>query len=211
MAGGTTQVEISLAGSAAILLWVDDQQGRVDTATALARPGAKPASAVPPPLPAPLIRGAPPVDQTGVPDHAPKGMTRGVADCDAEAETPDEVVARLAPGVMLWGPQCTSGAYNAVNVFFIGDEHAKDLKRIKFPEPPGAGQASDDEPFNAAFNPDTQTLSSFSKTRGIGDCGEEASWVWDGKAFQLISDQVMDACRGVPSDDWPPLFVSRQR
>jgi hypothetical protein len=210
-AGGEDVGQISLAGSAAILLWVDDQQGRVDTVTALAKPGGKPASAVPPPAPAPLIRAAPPVSQKGVPDHAPKGMTKGIADCDAEAETPDEVVARLAPGVMLWGPQCTSGAYNAVNVFFVGDEHAKGLKRIKFPEPPGAGQASDDEPFNAAFNPNTQTLSSFSKTRGIGDCGEQASWVWDGRAFQLISDQVMDACRGVPSDDWPPLFVSRQR
>jgi len=183
----------------------------VDTVTALARPGARPASAVPPPTPAPLIRAAPPVGQNGVPDHAPKGMTKGIADCDAEAETPDEVVARLAPGVMLWGPQCTSGAYNAVNVFFIGDEHAKGLKRIKFPEPSGAGQASNDLLFNPGFDPKTQTLSMFSKARGIGDCGEEASWVWDGRAFQLISDQMMPTCRGVPSDDWPPLFISRQR
>jgi hypothetical protein len=211
LAGGTSQVQISLAGSAAILLWLDDQQGRVDTVTALARPGAKPASAVPTPAPAPLIRAAPPVVQNGVPDHAPKGMTKGIADCDAEAETPDEVVARLAPGVMLWGPQCTSGAYNAVNVFFIGDEHAKGLKRVRFPEPPGAGQASDDLLFNPGFDPKTQTLSIFSKARGVGDCGESADWVWDGRAFQLISDNIMPACRGVLPDDWPPLFVSRQR
>jgi hypothetical protein len=210
-AAGGEVGEISLAGSAAILLWVDDQQGRVDTVTALARPGAKPASSVPPPTPAPLIRPAPPVAQNGVPDHAPKGMTKGIADCDSEAETPDEVVARLAPGVMLWGPQCTSGAYNAVNAFFIGDEHARGLRRIKFPEPPGADQASDDLLFNPGFNPDTQTLSMFSKTRGIGDCGEAAGWVWDGRAFQVISDQIMPSCRGVPSDDWPALFVSRQR
>jgi hypothetical protein len=193
------------------LLWVDDQQGRVDNITALARPGAKPASAAPPPAPAPLIVAAPPVSQKGVPEHAPKGMTKGIADCDAEAETPDEVVARLAPGVMLWGPQCTSGAYNAVNVFFIGDEHARGLKRLRFPEAPGAGQASDDLLFNPGFDPKTQTLTIFSKARGIGDCGEAASWVWNGASFQLISEQVMPACRGVPQDDWPALFVSRQK
>lgn len=210
-AGGEEVGAISLAGSAAILLWVDDQQGRVDTATALARPGAKPASAVPPATPAPLIVAAPPVKQSGVPDHAPKGMTKSIADCDAEADTPDEVVARLAPGVMLWGPQCTSGAYNAVNVFFIGDEHAKGLKRIKFPEAPGSGQASDDELFNPSFDAKTRVLSMFSKARGVGDCGEAAGWVWDGRAFQLTSETVMPSCRGVPSDDWPPLFVSRQK
>jgi len=210
-AGGSEVGAISLAGSAAVLLWVDDQQGRVDTVTALARPGAKPASAVPAPTPAPLILAAAPVNQKGVPDHAPKGMTKGIADCDPQSGTPDEIVARLAPGVMLWGPQCESGAYNAVNVFFIGDEHGKGLKRIRFPEPPGAGQASDDLLFNPGFDPKTQTLTTFSKARGIGDCGEAASWVWNGRAFQLIAEQLMPACRGVPSDDWPALFVSRQK
>jgi hypothetical protein len=112
---------------------------------------------------------------------------------------------------MLWGPQCTSGAYNAVNVFFIGDEHGRGLKRVRFPEPPGADQPGDDELFNPSYDAKTQTLTMFSKARGIGDCGEAASWVWDGKAFQVVSDTVMTACRGVPSDDWPALFVSRQR
>ena len=47
-AGGKDVGEISLDGSAAILLWLDAQQGRVGTVTALARPGPKPASSVPP-------------------------------------------------------------------------------------------------------------------------------------------------------------------
>lgn len=209
--GGAAQVQISLAGSAAVLLWIDDQQGRVGTVTALARPGAKPASAVPPAPPAPLIVVAAPVGQKGVPDHAPKGLTKGIEDCDADAGTPDEVVARLAPGVMLWGPQCASGAYNAIDVFFVGDEHAKGLKRLKFPEAPGSGQASDDELFNPSYDAPTQTLSTFSKGRGIGDCGEAASWVWTGKTFLLSAETTMPACRGVPSADWPPLFVSRRK
>jgi hypothetical protein len=210
-AGGSEVGQISLAGSAAILLWIDDQQGRVGTVTALARPGAKLASAVPPPTGAPLILAAPPVGQNGVPDHAPKGMTKGIDDCDPQTGTPDDVVARLAPGVMLWGPQCEAGAYNAVSVFFIGDEHGKGLRRISFPEPAGAAQAGEELLFNPGFDPKTQTLTTFSKARGIGDCGEAASWVWNGSSFQVILDHVMPACRGVPPDDWPALFVSRQK
>lgn len=212
LAGGKQQVAISLAGSAAILLWVDDQQGRLETVTALARPGPKPASSVPPPTPVPLIRAAAPVDQTGVLEHAPKGMTKGIEDCDLDPSiTPDDTIARLAPGVMLWGPQCGMGAYNEVSVFFIGDEHGRNLKRVKFPEPPGADQASDDLLINVSFDPKSQTLASFSKGRGIGDCGQVTDWAWSGKAFVVISEDTMPACRGVPNDDWPPLFVSRQK
>jgi hypothetical protein len=50
-AGGKALTSISLSGSAAVLLWVDDQQGRVGTVTALVKPGPKPASTVPPPAP----------------------------------------------------------------------------------------------------------------------------------------------------------------
>lgn len=210
--GDATRVELSLAGSAAILLWVDDQQGRLDTVTALQRPGAKPASAVPAAEPPPLVLAAPPTSQQGLPKRAPKGMTKGIDDCDLEArQIPDDIVARLAPGVVLWGPECSLGAYNEVSVFFLGDEHARNLKRLKFPEPPGAGQPSDDILINASFDPKTQTMAMFSKARGIGDCGEGADWVWTGKAFQLISETAMPACRGVLFDDWPTLFVSRRK
>jgi hypothetical protein len=212
-AGGQSVGEISLAGSAAILLWVDAQQGRVDTVTALARPGPKPASSVPPPVVPPLIAAAAAVDQTGVPAHAPRSMIKGVEDCDLDPgiKDPGDIVARLAPGLMLWGPQCEMGAYNAVNVFFIGDEHGGSLKRVSFPEPPGSEQAKDDLLINAEFDPKTRTMVTFSKARGIGDCGAETDWIWDGKAFQVISEAIMPACRGVLSEDWPPLFVSRRK
>jgi hypothetical protein len=210
---GKSVGEVSLAGSAAILLWVDDQQGRVGTVTALARPGPKPASAVPPPVALPLIAPAASVSQAGVPAHAPKTMIKGVRGCDLDPgiKDPDDVVARLAPGLMLWGPECDTGAYNALNVFFLGDERGGNLKRISFTEPPGADQAKDDRLINAQFDPKTQTLSTFSKARGVGDCGDITDWVWDGRSFGAISEEIMPACRGVPSGDWPALFVSRQK
>jgi len=205
--------KVSLSGSAAILLWVDAQQGRVDTVTALGKPGPKPASLVPPPVAPPLICPAPAVAQAGLPAHTPPALIKGLDDCelDADNKDPDDIVARLSPGVVLWAPECSMAAYNEMNVFFVGDEHARNLKRIALPEAPGSDQATDDEPMNVNFDPTTQTLASFSKGRGIGDCGEVDNWVWTGKAFELISEDIMSECRGVISDDWPPLFVSRQK
>jgi hypothetical protein len=211
---GKDLVGISLAGSAAVLLWADDQQGRIGTVTALTRKGPKPASAVPPPAPTPLIAAAPPVSQAGLPKHAPKSLIKGVLDCDLDPTTtpdPDDTIARLAPGVVLWGPECEMAAYNETSIFFIGDEHAGHMRRVTFPEPPGAEQASDDLLFNVGFDPKTQMLSSFSKGRGLADCGEVTDWVWDGKAFVVLSELTMPECRGVVPDDWPPLFVGKRR
>jgi Protein of unknown function (DUF1176) len=212
--GGKTSLdEVSLSGSAATLLWVDDQQGRVGTVTALTRKGAAPASSVHPRLSPPLVRPAPPASQSGLPKQAPKSLIKSVSDCDFDASSgePDDTIARLAPGVVLWGPECDMAAYNETSVFFIGDEHAGHLKRVIFPEAPGAGQLTDDTLMNVGFDAASQTLSSFSKGRGIADCGSTEAWVWDGKAFQMAREETMPECRGVVPDDWPSLFVSRQK
>jgi Protein of unknown function (DUF1176) len=211
--GGKSLAAVSLAGSAAVLLWVDDQQGRVGTVTALSRKGPTPASGVHPRAAAPLVRVAAPVSQAGLPAHAPKSLIKGLRDCEPDASSgePDDTIARLAPGVVLWGPECEMAAYNETTVFFIGDEHAGHLKRVSFPEPPGAGQGGEDVLMNVGFAAPTQTLSAFAKARGIADCGSTGAWVWDGKAFEIAASQVMPECRGVPPDDWPSLFVSHQK
>src|SRR5579863_1121549 len=111
-------------------------------------------------------------------------MINGVTDCAPESVAnigdSDDVVSRLAPGVVLWGPLCEMGAYNEVTVFFLGDEYGGSRKRLTFEEPVGSDPPKDDLLENVAFDAKTQTLSSFAKGRGIGDCGSEASWVWDG-------------------------------
>ncbi|HWF76307.1 MAG TPA: DUF1176 domain-containing protein [Caulobacteraceae bacterium] len=211
-AAGKAVSSVSLAGSAAILLWVDDQQGRVGTVTALVKKGAAPATSVHARGVPPLIRPAPPASQAGLPGRVPKVVLAHDSECD-RGSSPTDVIARLAPGVVLWGPECNSGAYNQVNDFFLGDEHAGQLRPVKFPEAAGAseGTGSSDALMNVGYDPKTQTLSSFSKGRGIADCGATETWVWDGKAFQMASSATMPACRGVPPDDWPTLFVSRQK
>jgi hypothetical protein len=213
---GKSLVEVSLSGSSGALLWVDDQQGRVGTVTALTQKGSKPASAVPPRKPAPLISVATAAaSQTGLAKHSPKGLTKDDADCDTtmdpETASEGDIIARLAPGVVLYGPVCDMAAYNQLNIFFVGDEHGGHLRKVAFPEAPALKPATGDFLMNAEFDPATQTMSAFAKGRGIGDCGSEGHWVWDGKSFQLLDEQVMPDCRGALSDDWPTVWVAHRK
>ena len=64
---------------------------------------------------------------------------------------------------------------------------------------------------NPVFDPKTMTLSTFSKGRGIGDCGSREEWVWDGKAFRLALLKIMPHCKGIPLDDWPVLYRAERK
>jgi hypothetical protein len=213
---GHALADISLAGSAGVLLWIDADQGRAGGVTAMVGKGTAPASAVPPPVAPPVVVAAAQISQAGLPTLAPPGLIKGNRDCDMQfnpAPTPDDIVARLAPGVVLWGPECDMAAYNEVSVFFLGDEHGGHIQPLKLPDYAGAVDAANGgaELVNAGFDPKTQTLSAFDKGRGIGDCGSSASWVWDGKAFQLLSETLMSNCHMVLLDDWPTIYVATLR
>jgi hypothetical protein len=58
---------------------------------------------------------------------------------------------------------------------------------------------------NAGFDPATGRIGAFSKARGIGDCGSEDEWVWDGRTFVHVHQRVMGRCEGVIVDDWAVL------
>ncbi|MGA0599137.1 DUF1176 domain-containing protein [Caulobacter sp. KR2-114] len=212
--GGKSIFSLDLGGSAAALLWVDDQQQRVGTVTALGRKGDKPAAAVPAVPPAPVVRAATIPSQAGLPGHVPTAVRRARGrDCTAQpgGDMDAPLIARLAPGLVLWGPVCDQGAYSIGNTLMLGDEKGGALRPLRLPYPPGLAERDTNELADPEFEPKTATLSSFAKGRGIGDCGEVMSWVWDGKAFQLASAQVMTECHGVPMDDWPSLWATRAR
>jgi hypothetical protein len=207
--GGKVQIDIGLSGSSAALLWIDDRQGRVGTVTAMAARGARPASAVPAAPPAPVIRPAPAVSQAGLPSKPPKAILASPQrkDCDSDtALSQDPLVARLGPGQVLWGAPCSAGAYNLLSILFVADEAGKAAREITAPDAQAADPNADDELMNIDYDAKTRTLTSFSKARGLGDCGSQASWVWDGKAFRLLDETVMPDCEGVTLDDWPSLY-----
>lgn len=216
--GGTQKLEdpvtrISLSGAAASLLWIDEQQKRLDTVTALVRRGDKPASSIPPQPAAPVIVAAKPANAKAPRKHPLALLTKGRALCDDDDKSSKlEDVNPLGGGLFLYQFTCpeSSGAYNFFDVFLIGPAgKVAALRPAQFKRPPGLSESGRDNLSgltNATFDPQTMTLTSFNKGRGIGDCGVEEQWVWDGKAFRLVLERAMPECRGVPLDDWPVTY-----
>lgn len=207
---GRPPVALSLSGGAATLLWIDEQQNRLGSPTALGRAAGAPSAIVVPPTP--VIVAGPAVAQTGLPTAVPATVMAVIGDCEDMTDYPvPPLIARLAPGVVLYAPVCSRGAYNAVYSLALADEAGRGARAISLPLPDGYGQAAIGDPMNLDYDPATRILASFGKGRGLGDCGDETQWIWDGKAFQLLSMQVMPVCRGVPGDDWPTLYRAAVR
>jgi hypothetical protein len=207
---GKAPMALSLSGGAATMLWIDDQQHRVGSPTALGRGTGTPSAIVVPP--APVITAGAAVPQTGLPKAVPASVMKVIGECeDMEDRAIEPLIARLSPGVVLYAPVCSLGAYNAVYSLVLADEAGRNPRLISLPLPAGLDQPSIGDPMNLDYDPDTRILGSFAKGRGIGDCGGETQWVWDGKAFQVLSMRLMPECRGVPGDDWPTLFQATVR
>ncbi len=196
---------ISLAGSAAALLYMDDQQKRIGTVTALARKGDAPASGIPPVPELPVVAAKRMTDLSKAKQPLPSGIARPKGEfCK---EYPDMVVG-LSAGQTLWGLCSDAAAYNFDYRFFVaGQGRAKPAAFTA----PGLVQERDAGVLTSpALSDDGMTLGSFAKGRGLADCGVLAEWAWDGTAFRLMRATMMDSCRGVLADDWPVLFQARR-
>jgi len=191
---------VSLKGASAALLYMDEKQRRTGTATALVRPGNRPGAAAPPPLPLvtarPLSTARPlALSPAGIKALREKhGCTIDEVGGPEEAET-----AALAPAETLLLLACGSGAYNLSYVPFVlrGGRGPVRAEIAAFDVKPGWW---DDEGkpilINAAWEPERGLLTSFSKGRGLGDCGTISEYAWDGRAFRLVEQREMEECRG---------------
>lgn len=197
-ADGTPVGRVSLKGASAALLYIDAQQRRAGTVTALVRPG--PATAVPPPPALPKV-------------VAPAGSSRKVVLRDNQIAalrkrfgcTIDEVGGPDEEEVHALGRDtfvllaCGSGAYNVSHVPIVvplkGGVAAARTAAFDSSE---RWWQDEGKPvlINAGFDPATGILSSFAKARGLGDCGTGRDYVWDGARFRLTSQIEMGECRG---------------
>ena len=71
---------------------------------------------------------------------------------------------------------------------------------------PDAGPVFSDFDLNPGASRGERTLYARYKGRGIGDCGFEATWQFDGRAFQLSHYAEMQTCGGLSADAWPVLW-----
>ncbi len=211
-AGGTWQ--LSTAGANAVLLKMDEFQGRIGTPGALARKGGKPESSGLPALAPPVVVVPALVDESGE-RSLPAAVTKallpqlrqqvGEDGCDLlEHPQPDDeedgpprlAVARLSNGKLLVSTLCYRAAYNAGAGYWVID--ARPPYRPRLVTTRGSVYRHG-------------VLEMFHKGRGLGDCWEQEQWAWDGQRF--VQTLVADGgpCRLVPGGWDLPTFVATVR
>ncbi|MET3666616.1 DUF1176 domain-containing protein [Caulobacter sp. 1776] len=207
-AGERTVVTISLAGASAALRWIDDRQKRAGGVTALVARGPAPASAVPAPPLAPVIRAAKPVSQAGLADTPPAAVRARIKALDCQVDTPEIPTAyRLSRGVVLWVVPCWVGAYQIASALVLTDERGG---HVRLADLGGKGDANARAmATNAVYDTAAQKLYAYAKARGVADCGESTTHAWTGKGFVLVERSELQICRGLPRDFWVTMFRAR--
>jgi hypothetical protein len=200
----------SLKGMAAAILYMDDTQKRAKTVTALAAPGPAAATSVPAPPAYPRVTAiVPPKTKAEMLAVEDISKLRKMTGCDAELEDaggPTEVVA-LSKDKALALLSCGAGAYNfsSVPILVSGKGKSRKFKPAPFDMNPETTEETGMPVLvNVGWDAKTGILSSYSKGRGLGDCGSSGSYIWDGKRFRLIEQKFMGECRGVI--DWIPAW-----
>lgn len=199
-ATGKAVARNSLSGSSAGMRYVDAEQARVSSVTALVAKGSKPASAVPAATALPVLSIVGGVGTPAVPTAAEIEKMRKTSGCEADGDSRDPfTTAALNGGATLVLLSCGGGAYNSNEVPFViigeGTQRRTDFARF---DVQGGWGEEDGKPsvVNGFWDEKVLTLSSTAKGRGLGDCGGSESWVWDGAMFRLQKASGMSACRG---------------
>lgn len=201
---GNNRWVLSLAGASAVLLKMDEAQGRLGTPGALVRKGAKAESSVLPSMPAPLVRGVKPLPVRPGDSALAKVLlshidTAAIAEqCNGEPLKAGNVrVHRLTASKVLLEVPCGMGAYNFSSLLWMAND-----------SPPHNPQALED--VQGEFNPGDGSVHEALKGRGIGDCWSVREWQFDGKGFALKQERSDSMCRGFAGGAWQlPSYVTR--
>ena len=209
--------QVSLKGSRAAFEHIDIVQNRATTKTALSNPGKKDLRVKWMPTPILTAKRITPTGKT--PDATTLVRLVESSPCKEErfGVTEDTAYSLGNAGgtaralVMI---SCGAGAYNFASAAYIGTEQS-DGKWQFAPAVFDYGDAVrtlDDSVqllINADWDATTQMMSSYAKGRGPGDCGNAASYLWDGEQFRLIAASGMEQCRG--SLDWQTLWQAETK
>lgn len=195
---GNRAGRVSLKGASAALLYMDDQQKRAGNVTALIRPGPAPAAQIPSPPPLPRIRAAPAGKGFPITEARIAALRKEAGCLIDQVGGPDTFeAAPIDPDRMLVLLACGSGAYNVTNIPFIATRRGGSVRMeiAAFDIRPDWWEG---RPMliNAAWDAESRLLVSFSKGRGLGDCGTGSDFAWDGARFRLVHQVEMHECRG---------------
>jgi len=203
---------ISLIGLKAVLLAMDEQQGRLDTPGALIRTGplaeSRVLAAVPPPyLPVrPIVATALPQGFLSAVRTARSGAIG--SECEAELQKPRDEAKSLNAKDALVFLECRRGAYQSQYlVYRVARDSPQDARPLDLPVAPGIDKAFKTVVSQPEWELESSTLTVGAKGRGVADCGYWAKWRFDGEAFSLAEVHEQRICAGRPWD-WPALYRS---
>ncbi len=203
---------VSDRGASAVLLKMDEFQGRLGTPGALVRKGTRAEASVLPALPVPVVTvvKAPPTRPadtalaTSTALRAALAAATSADDCAAlhpddsmfADEGPQQItVQRLSADKLLVSQNCWRAAYNTGDGYWVVNDRA--------PYHPTLVTAS-------AADGDVRSIEQAHKGRGLGDCWYTASWVWNGTRFVKSAEANSGLCRLVAAGGaWQmPTLVS---
>lgn len=187
---------LSDRGASAVLLKMDEFQGRLETPGALMRKGSRAEASVPPALPVPTLVLAPRVAARATDaalEHSP-ALRAALAQANpggkCVALTPEGLpmvdgpqelhVTRLSRTSLLVSTLCWRGAYNESIGYWV----VNDAPPFKATLVTASGGDDDGREINSAH-----------KGRGLGDCWSTASWGWDGRRFVQTDEATTGLCR----------------
>jgi len=191
---GEDWLRLSDDGAAAVLLKMDEFQGRLGTPGALIRKGTRSESDVLPAVPAPVIVAA------RVPVSTPETLTAEAAialkSAIAQSLDPDEcpdfdrenlpdvelTVWRLTETQRLASLTCWFGAYNFASGFWVMDD-TLDARPVWVTDQGNEYEAG--------------VIRGVFKGRGIGDCLTTEEWTWTGTEFVHTASSTTGMCRMV--------------
>lgn len=192
---GEHRWHLSDAGATAVLLKMDDAQGRVGTPGALVRKGSRPEAGVlpalaPPAVVAETVDTAQSLTLPAQEDRALRAALRVSVEDEIECSglaLPDEGgevldIVRLTESRLLVSASCWMAAYNFGAGFWVVNER-----------PPYHPVLVTD----SATDFDGSTISAMHKGRGLGDCYAVDEWTWDGQQFVHTVSFTTGQCRGL--------------
>lgn len=197
---GKQLARASLAGLTAALLRIDDQQGKVGTPRALARPGTRRSADHLPGFSVSLTRPARSERPPTVPDATALAKLRAGEACTTDINRPaaePQMVRLDAESTLLIMPwRCGDGAYNHSADIMIVNGFGE-LRPATFDFDNGVtGDGPGNLLVNAGWLDGERVLESHFLHRAVGDCGRVDRFIWDGKQFRLSEQRVMPECRG---------------
>ncbi|ACT08681.1 protein of unknown function DUF1176 [Dickeya chrysanthemi Ech1591] len=206
---------VSLSGLSAALLLADERQGRLKNRSALLNIGEGDVSQVPP---------VPTGQRVDITYHQPEPLSNGDALAAAVSKAHQSVLCEpdegekssekleafpLSGKLALVMRECSPGAYQGASDLFItprsNPQAAKPVKLLALSISNAALVEMEEGPMNADYDPQTGLLSHTVYVGSVCGSGERAKWAFDGKAFQLVSEQFSNVCG--QSKYWPSVWA----